>query len=45
MHDVNKSGWFILIPIYNLFLYFTDGTQGTIIRPWSKKTGMGGVLK
>ena len=28
MHDVNKSGWFILIPIYNLILYFTDGTQG-----------------
>ena len=28
MHDVNKSGWFILIPIYNLILFFTDGTQG-----------------
>jgi uncharacterized membrane protein YhaH (DUF805 family) len=28
MHDVNKSGWFILIPIYNLILYFTEGTQG-----------------
>jgi uncharacterized membrane protein YhaH (DUF805 family) len=28
MHDVNKSGWFILIPIYNLILYCTDGTQG-----------------
>jgi uncharacterized membrane protein YhaH (DUF805 family) len=28
MHDVNKSGWFILIPIYNLVLYCTDGTQG-----------------
>ncbi len=28
MHDVNKSGWFILIPIYNLILYFTPGTEG-----------------
>jgi uncharacterized membrane protein YhaH (DUF805 family) len=28
MHDVNRSGWFILIPIYNLILYCTDGTQG-----------------
>jgi uncharacterized membrane protein YhaH (DUF805 family) len=28
MHDVNKSGWFILIPIYNLILYCTAGTEG-----------------
>ena len=28
MHDVGKSGWYILIPIYNLILAFTDGTQG-----------------
>lgn len=28
MHDVNKSGWFILIPIYNLILACTDGTSG-----------------
>jgi uncharacterized membrane protein YhaH (DUF805 family) len=28
MHDVNKSGWFILIPIYNLILYCTPGTVG-----------------
>lgn len=28
MHDVNKSGWFLLIPIYNLILACTDGTQG-----------------
>ena len=27
MHDVNKSGWYILIPLYNLVLYFTEGTQ------------------
>ncbi|HEV3224893.1 MAG TPA: DUF805 domain-containing protein [Puia sp.] len=29
MHDVNKSGWFILIPVYNLILYFTPGTEGS----------------
>lgn len=28
MHDVNKSGWFILIPIYNLILACTAGTPG-----------------
>ncbi|HBB56655.1 TPA: DUF805 domain-containing protein [Patescibacteria group bacterium] len=28
MHDVNKSSWFILIPIYNLILAVTDGTKG-----------------
>jgi uncharacterized membrane protein YhaH (DUF805 family) len=28
MHDVNKSGWFILVPIYNLILLLTDGTAG-----------------
>lgn len=28
MHDVNKSGWFILIPIYNLILACTPGTAG-----------------
>jgi len=28
MHDVNKSGWFILIPIYNLILACTEGTKG-----------------
>jgi uncharacterized membrane protein YhaH (DUF805 family) len=28
MHDVNKSGWFLLIPIYSLILAFTDGDQG-----------------
>lgn len=29
MHDVGKSGWFIIIPIYNLILACTDGNQGT----------------
>jgi uncharacterized membrane protein YhaH (DUF805 family) len=28
MHDVGKSGWFILIPIYNLILAFTEGEKG-----------------
>jgi len=25
MHDVGKSGWFLLIPFYNLVLLLTDG--------------------
>ncbi len=28
MHDVDKSGWFMLIPIYNLVLAVTKGTPG-----------------
>ena len=28
MHDVGKSGWFILVPIYNLILVFTEGEKG-----------------
>lgn len=28
MHDLNKSGWYILIPIYNLILACTAGTEG-----------------
>ena len=28
MHDVDKSGWFILIPFYNLFLACSAGTCG-----------------
>lgn len=28
MHDVGKSGWFILIPIYNLILTLTKGDDG-----------------
>ena len=28
MHDVGKSGWFLLIPIYNLILACTDGQVG-----------------
>ena len=29
MHDVNKSGWFLLIPIYNIVLLATNGDSGT----------------
>jgi uncharacterized membrane protein YhaH (DUF805 family) len=29
MHDVGKSGWFLLIPIYNLILAVTDSEPGT----------------
>ncbi|HNY30166.1 MAG TPA: DUF805 domain-containing protein [Fibrobacteria bacterium] len=28
MHDVGKSGWFLLIPIYNLILAVTPGEAG-----------------
>ncbi|WP_158962261.1 DUF805 domain-containing protein [Myroides fluvii] len=28
MHDVNKNGWYCLIPIYSLILAATEGTKG-----------------
>ena len=28
MHDVNKNGWYCIIPIYNIILACTDGTEG-----------------
>lgn len=28
MHDVGKSGWYILIPIYSLILAVTEGDKG-----------------
>jgi len=28
MHDVGKSGWFVLIPIYNIILACTNGNTG-----------------
>jgi uncharacterized membrane protein YhaH (DUF805 family) len=28
VHDVNKSGWFILVPVYNLILYIRKGDEG-----------------
>ena len=27
MHDAGKSGWFLLIPIYNIILLATDGDK------------------
>jgi uncharacterized membrane protein YhaH (DUF805 family) len=29
MHDNDKSGWYILIPFYNLYLFIIEGTRGT----------------
>lgn len=29
MHDVGKSGWFLLIPFYNLYLAVTPGDTGS----------------
>jgi uncharacterized membrane protein YhaH (DUF805 family) len=28
MHDVGKSGWYCLIPIYNFILALTDSESG-----------------
>jgi len=28
MHDVDRSGWFIWVPIYNLILALSEGTPG-----------------
>lgn len=28
MHDIGKSGWYILIPIYNIILLATEGDRG-----------------
>jgi uncharacterized membrane protein YhaH (DUF805 family) len=29
MHDIGKSGWFLLIPFYNIVLLATDSQPGT----------------
>jgi Predicted membrane protein len=28
MHDMDKSGWFLLVPVYNLYLLCQPGTEG-----------------
>jgi uncharacterized membrane protein YhaH (DUF805 family) len=28
MHDTNKSGWFILLPVIDILYLFSDGTEG-----------------
>ncbi len=41
MHDVDKSGWYCLIPIYNLVLACTEGTPGNnSYGPDPKKNGL-----
>lgn len=40
LHDANYSGWFLLLPIYNILLLFSKGTHGSNsfgIQPSSKK--------
>ncbi|MDP8994099.1 MAG: DUF805 domain-containing protein [Pseudomonadota bacterium] len=27
-HDQDKSGWFVLIPVYNVIMMFIEGTRG-----------------
>lgn len=42
MHDVGKSGWFCLIPIYNIILAVTDSEPGGNEYGPNPKTGEGG---
>lgn len=44
MHDVDKSGWFVLIPIYNLILALTEGTKGSNQYGSDPKGGDGGNI-
>lgn len=39
MHDVGKSGWFLLIPFYNLYLAVQDSEVGTNQYGTNPKTG------
>ena len=40
MHDVGKSGWFLLIPLYNLILACTDSEAGA--NKWGDNPKTGG---
>jgi len=42
IHDVGKSGWFLLIPIYNLILLVSEGDRGSnYYGPDPKNPGLG----
>ena len=34
MHDVGKAGWFILVPLYNLYLYVQPAVEKGRIPNW-----------
>nr|WP_317169636.1 DUF805 domain-containing protein [Flavobacterium panici] len=40
MHDIGKSGWFILIPIYNIVLLATEGEKGPNLYGADPKNGL-----
>lgn len=40
IHDTNKTGWYVLVPLYNLILMFTKGTDGNNdygVSPYKRK--------
>ena len=45
MHDVGKSGWFILVPIYNLYLFVQPSIEKGRIPNWilAEKVSLGFV--
>ena len=45
MHDVGKSGWFILVPLYNLYLYVQPAVEKGRIPNWilAERTSLGFV--
>jgi len=46
MHDVGKSGWFILIPLYNFYLYVQPSFEKGRIPNWilAEKVSLGFVV-
>ena len=46
MHDVGKSGWFILIPLYNYYLYVQPSFEKGRIPNWilAEKVSLGFVV-
>lgn len=43
MHDVDKNGWYVIFPIYNIILACTDGDSGDNEYGHDPKTGDGEV--